>query len=172
MLGADTASLWVPVSVVLLALLLDGLDGRLARSTGQLSVFGARFDMEIDALLALVVAVLLWQLEKVGVWVLGLGALRYLFIGASLVVPALDRPLFPSFRRKLVCVIQVAGLCLMLVPLVSPRESAVIGIVALTLLCGSFLRDVLWLLDRADRTDTANSAHRAERTEPGSPPAQ
>ena len=40
---------------------LDGVDGWLARRSGIASAFGARFDMEIDALLILVLAVLAWR---------------------------------------------------------------------------------------------------------------
>ena len=34
-------------------LILDGVDGRVARARGEVSAFGARFDMETDALLLL-----------------------------------------------------------------------------------------------------------------------
>ena len=37
------------------------------------SAFGARFDMETDALLLLVLAALAWQFDKAGAWVLASG---------------------------------------------------------------------------------------------------
>ena len=40
----------VLVSVTVVALLLDAVDGRVARRTGTVSRLGARFDMEVDAL--------------------------------------------------------------------------------------------------------------------------
>src|SRR4051812_27656235 len=43
---------------------LDGVDGWLARRTGMPSAFGARFDMETDAALLLVLSVLVSRLEK------------------------------------------------------------------------------------------------------------
>ncbi|MEJ1964856.1 MAG: CDP-alcohol phosphatidyltransferase family protein [Gammaproteobacteria bacterium] len=57
---------------------LDGIDGWLARSRHTASDFGARFDMETDAVLILALAALAWQFDKAGVWVLlsGSPALR------------------------------------------------------------------------------------------------
>ena len=43
---------------------LDGVDGWLARRRGMSSAFGARFDMEIDALLVQVLAILVWRYGK------------------------------------------------------------------------------------------------------------
>ena len=39
-----------------MALLLDAVDGGVARRTGTVSGFGARFDMEVDAFLILVLS--------------------------------------------------------------------------------------------------------------------
>src|SRR4051794_37106531 len=44
------------VGVTVVALVLDGVDGRVARRTGTVSAFGARFDMEVDAFLILVLS--------------------------------------------------------------------------------------------------------------------
>src|SRR5439155_13116113 len=51
-------------------ILLDGVDGWVARRTEMQSRFGARYDMEIHPLLILVLAALAWKLEKAGAWVL------------------------------------------------------------------------------------------------------
>lgn len=144
-----SGGLWSVAVAVLLALLLDGVDGYVARTSGQPSGFGARFDMEVDAAMALVISVLLWQLDKCGAWVLGLGLMRYAFVLAAWRNPALAAPLFPSQRRRVICVVQIASLCLMLVPAVAPSMAAVVGGVALLLLAASFLRDTIWLLQRS-----------------------
>lgn len=143
----DSAFWVISVSAVLL-LAMDGVDGYLARRSGLASDFGARFDMEIDALLTLVMSLFLWQSGEMGLWIVSLGLMRYGFVLASTVLPALGRPLFPSFRRKLVCVIQLAALCVMLTPAVKSELSTVIGISACLLLSASFLRDIHWLLTR------------------------
>ncbi len=51
--------------------------------------FGALLDMETDAFLMLVLSTLVWAEGRAGVWVLLIGAMRYLFVGASFVLPAL-----------------------------------------------------------------------------------
>jgi phosphatidylglycerophosphate synthase len=124
---------------------LDGVDGWLARRTDLTSAFGARFDMETDALLIMVLAVLAWQFGKAGIWVLGSGLLRYAFIAAGTVVPALRRPLPPSPRRKIVAVAQVVALIVAVAPFVPAAVSAPLAAVALGALTLSFLVDVVWL---------------------------
>ncbi|MEZ5583441.1 MAG: CDP-alcohol phosphatidyltransferase family protein [Candidatus Competibacteraceae bacterium] len=74
---------WLMILIAISVVLLDGVDGWLARRSNTVSDFGARFDMETDALLIAVLALLVWRLDKVGVWILLAGALRYLFVAAG-----------------------------------------------------------------------------------------
>jgi phosphatidylglycerophosphate synthase len=140
---AAAAATAVAASVVVT--MLDGVDGWLARRDGIESAFGARFDMEIDALLILVLSVLAWRGGKAGIWVLGSGLLRYLFVAAGAVAPWFNAPLPPSRRRQTICVLQVAGLTLVMVPAVVPPLSTAIAAVALALLAYSFFVDTAWL---------------------------
>lgn len=126
-------------------LALDGVDGWLARRTGVASPFGARFDMETDALLVMALCLLAWQLGKAGLWVLLAGLLRYLFVAVGLVWKWLAAPLPPSMRRKLVCVLQVAGLLVAIAPAVAPPASALAAAAGLAGLCYSFAIDSVWL---------------------------
>lgn len=146
--------LWGLSGWVITLLALDGVDGYLARRSGMSSAFGARFDMEIDALLALVIALFLWQSERAGVWVLGLGLMRYVFVLASVMSEPLRGALYPSFRRKLVCVIQLAALCLMLSPLGNNAVATTLGVLALLALGTSFARDIAWLYAQSGRAST------------------
>ena len=140
---------WSIVALALLALVLDGVDGKVARHRGETSAFGARFDMETDALLILVLAALAWSHGKAGPWILLAGALRYLFVAATLVLPWLAAPLPPSRRRQAVCVVQIASLILCLAPFVAPPASAAIGFAGLVALVASFAADIAWLARRA-----------------------
>ncbi len=134
-------------------LLLDGVDGRVARVRGEVSAFGARFDMETDAALLMCLSVTVSALALVGWWVLAIGGMRYLYVASSWVVPALRIRLYFSYRRKVVAVVQGVALLLTLtlglVPDV-PRwpSDALLGM-ALGSLCWSFGRDVVWQLRRA-----------------------
>ena len=131
------------------ALALDGLDGWLARRTRMQSAFGARFDMETDALLVMVLCVLAWEGGKAGAWILLAGLLRYLFVAAGAVLPWMARPLAPSMRRKVVCVVQVIALLVVLAPFVAPPVSDAVAAASLVLLAASFAIDVRWLAGRA-----------------------
>jgi phosphatidylglycerophosphate synthase len=146
----ETALWWI-IALSTVAMVLDGVDGRIARLTGTQSAFGARFDMELDAALIMALCVLVWGSGKVGAWVLLIGLMRYGFVAAGWVWPALTAELPPSFRRKLVCVVQGVALLVGLGPIV-PVWLAVGGnAVALALLSWSFAVDVLWALRAASR---------------------
>lgn len=146
--GLSVTVLWWVTALAVIAVSLDGLDGWLARRRAQCSDFGARFDMEIDALLGAVMSLLLWRTGEAGIWVLALGVLRYAFLLAGRVEPALLAPLFPSMRRKLVCVVQVGALAACLSPWLQPPVSHGILLLALLALVASFARDVHWLLSQ------------------------
>jgi len=137
---------WWPFALGGVALALDGVDGALARRHGTASAFGARFDMETDALTVLVLSALVAVDGRVGAWVLLSGALRYLYVAAGRVWPALRRPPPPSFARKLVCVLQIAGLLAALAPSLAPPWPSAVAATALALLVWSFGRDTVWLL--------------------------
>jgi phosphatidylglycerophosphate synthase len=128
--------------------LLDGVDGWLARRDAIASRFGARFDMEIDALLILALSVLAWRYDKAGAWVVLSGVLRYAFVAAGAVAPWLRGALPPSRRRQAICVIQIAALTLVMLPAVQPPASTLVAAVALGALAASFLIDTVWLWRR------------------------
>ena len=142
---AVVAEAWIALAAALAALMLDHVDGRLARARGETSAFGARFDMETDALLLLGLSVLVWQYDKAGAWVLAAGALRYVFVACGWVLPWLARPLPPRRRRQAVCVVQTAALLVALAPVVAAPVSAVVAAAGLAALVVSFAIDVLGL---------------------------
>lgn len=139
---------WLVSMVALTALLLDGVDGWLARRGHLQSAFGARFDMETDAFLIVILSLLVFQSGKAGSWVLLSGALRYIFRGAGLALPRLRRPLPPSKRRQTLCVVQTVALIACLNPLVRASLAGLMAALALLLLLLSFGVDTLWLLRR------------------------
>lgn len=147
---AEAAAHWALAGLASLALALDGLDGYLARRFHQESDLGARFDMEVDAFLILCLSAAAWQLGKAGPWVLLIGLMRYGFVLAQYVEARLAAPLPPSFRRKLVCVVQVAALCVLLLPPVAAPLSIWIAGVALAALTWSFAVDTAYLLRKPE----------------------
>jgi len=145
------ASFIAPVSLVTLvalaviALLLDGVDGWVARRTNTSSELGARFDMEVDAFLLLVLSV--YVSRELGSWVLVIGLMRYAFVAAGWVLPWLNRQLPYRYWRKVVTAVQGIALTIALTGLI-PGAAAVLVALALGLLVESFGRDVLWLVVR------------------------
>lgn len=136
---------WLMTALAGIALLLDGVDGWLARRSQMQSGFGARFDMEVDAFFILILAALVYQMDKAGVWVLLSGALRYGFVVLGYIMPWLRQPLPPRKRRQTVCVFQTAILALCLIPSLLPPWTTRLTAVALGLLTLSFLVDTVWL---------------------------
>jgi len=140
---------WTLVGLGVAGVALDGIDGALARSRNEASDFGARFDMETDALLILVLAALVWQHGKAGVWILAAGLLRYAFVASSWAFRWLGAALPPSVRRQAVCVVQIVSLLGALAPVVAPPWSAALAFAGLAALVWSFALDVHWLARHA-----------------------
>ena len=139
------AGYWWMVGLSAVALVLDGLDGPLARRTGTESRFGARFDMELDAFLLLALSALVWWSGKVGFWVLLIGGLRYFFALGGLLWPPLRGALPPSQRRKVACVVQSIVLVVCLAPVTQSAPATTLVASALLLLVYSFVVDTWWL---------------------------
>ena len=137
--------LWPTIGAVTLVAVLDGVDGWLARRSGMASEFGARFDMETDAALILVLSILVWEHGKAGPWVLMCGLMRYAFVAAGWLLPWLAQPLRSTWRGKSVAVVQYIGLSVALAPVVTPRLSTGVAAATLSALVWSFAVDVLWL---------------------------
>lgn len=76
---AESVAVLVALSSV--AISLDAVDGWVARRSGTVSALGARFDMETDAFLILVLSVHVSR--DLGWWVLGIGLARYVLLGVA-----------------------------------------------------------------------------------------
>jgi len=126
------------------ALLLDGVDGWLARRTHGESELGARFDMEVDAFLLLVLSA--FVAPALGWWPLAIGLMRYAFVVAGWALPWMNARLPRRYWRKAVTAACGIALTLAASGLAPLWLSAVAVGIALGLLVESFGRDVLWLV--------------------------
>lgn len=142
---AQPVLLWLCIGIATTALLLDGVDGHIARKSATSSRFGARFDMEVDALLICVLALLAWHFERAGVWVLAAGLLRYIFVAAAVVVPWMRAELPESLRRKAVCILQSTLLLVCMGPIIKADFAPWIAASGVALLVWSFAVDIAWL---------------------------
>jgi phosphatidylglycerophosphate synthase len=146
-LVADSVTHHVPMLVVIalasVALALDAVDGYVARNTGTTTPLGARFDMEADAFLILVLSG--YVALTLGPWVLAIGLMRYAFVAAGWVWSWLRAPLPPTFPRKVVAAIQGILLAAAGTGVLPTLVSAIVVGSALAALVWSFGRDMLWL---------------------------
>lgn len=144
LIGGVTPS-WPLFAFAIVTLSLDGVDGWLARREGLTSDFGARFDMEVDAIFALVLAVLAFSNGTAGAYVLILGLPSYLFLVAKIWLPWLDQPLPDLFSRKVVCVAQLLVLIGLQIPNLAQAIVAPGVVLVAAGLVWSFGRDIVWL---------------------------
>jgi phosphatidylglycerophosphate synthase len=146
-LTVDAFDRQVPVGTLValasVALVLDAVDGQVARGTGTVSALGARFDMEIDAFLILVLSV--YVAGSTGGWVLLLGAMRYAFVAAGWILPWMRGALPPRYWRKVVAATQGVVLVLAAADILPRSLMAAALAASLALLVESFGHDVGWL---------------------------
>jgi phosphatidylglycerophosphate synthase len=135
----------VPTLVLLasVALLLDGVDGKVARRTGTASPLGARFDMEVDAFLVLVLSVYVAHL--VTPWALVIGGMRYVFVVASWLMPWLSGTLPTRFSAKVVAAMQGIVLVVACAGVLPPAPASGLVLASLGALAWSFAKSVAWL---------------------------
>jgi phosphatidylglycerophosphate synthase len=141
------------------ALALDAVDGRVARRTGTASALGARFDMEVDSFLVLMLSVHVAVL--LGPWVLAIGALRYVFVAAGRMAPWLRSQLPTSYPAKVVAALQGVVLVVAAADVLPRALAAALAGTALALLVCSFGRSVVWLRRSARSRATVAGAVRA-----------
>ncbi len=134
------------VTLAAVALVLDAVDGWVARRTGTVSLFGARFDMETDAALLLVLST--YVAGDLGLWVLAIGLARYVFLAARLPLPWLRGQAPPRPWCKTVAALQGIVLVVAASGLLPDTVATALLLVALALLTESFAHEA-WDLWRA-----------------------
>jgi phosphatidylglycerophosphate synthase len=131
------------ITLSILALILDNVDGQVARRTGTVTPLGARLDGEVDAFLILLLSIAVSQ--SYGSWVLAIGAARYVLLLAGWVIPWLAAPLPPRYWRKVVAAVQGIVLTVAVSGVLDKLVGMMAVAIALLLLAESFGRDVIWL---------------------------
>jgi phosphatidylglycerophosphate synthase len=146
-LTADSFSRPAPVvtlvSLTVVALVLDAVDGWVARRTGSASTLGARFDMEVDAFLILVLSV--YVARSTGAWVLAIGVARYAFVAARWPLPWMRGTVAPRHWCKVVAATQGVVLAFVAADIAPLSLANVLLAASLALLAESFGREIWWL---------------------------
>jgi phosphatidylglycerophosphate synthase len=147
------------VTLAAVALVLDLVDGALARRTGTATALGARFDGEIDAFLILALSV--YVVPAYGAWVLAAGVARYVFLAGEWLLPWMRAPLPRRGWRRVVAGTQGVVLTVAAADVLPRTLMQVLLAAALVLLAASFGSVVWWLWrHRADAPEPVSDAVR------------
>ena len=126
---------WVTMAFVL-NVILDAVDGRVARGLGETTQFGVVFDREVDAFFVLSAYVYFYfSVEGLGPWVLLPGMLPYLY---RLSVRALRVPESPAKKERLAAPLAGLNFTLLLAALALPERAVVILLVSFLVVLTSF----------------------------------
>jgi phosphatidylglycerophosphate synthase len=136
LLGPAPARTYWLFALSVATVLLDAVDGQVARRTGTATEEGGRLDMQVDARVLVVLS--LAVAAALGWWVVLIGAMRYLYVAASWARPVLATPLPRSRFRVAVAGAQGGVLAGALAPFVPTVVATVAVAVALCLLAASF----------------------------------
>jgi CDP-diacylglycerol---glycerol-3-phosphate 3-phosphatidyltransferase len=139
---------WLPGLLYTAAVLVDILDGALARLTNHVTRLGEILDMYFDGLGMLAATAIIVHYGKVPAWYLGIGLARYLFLFGIWMRAHLGKDIFPmptSVRRRGMAAVQMGFVAVMLWPLFSPPGTQVMAYAfGIPLLIG-FLWDWLYV---------------------------
>jgi phosphatidylglycerophosphate synthase len=153
----DTVPSWPLFLIAATALVLDGVDGWLARRRREAGAFGERFDMGADTAFTIITTLCLVGFGLVGAWVLLLGLLRPAFAAAARLRPEFAAPLPESRGRKIACAGSLTCLVAGLAPPLAGFAPA-LALAALVQLLWSFGRDFRYLLRDNTGAPAADSA--------------
>ena len=136
------------VTLAAVALVLDLVDGWVARRTEMVTELGARLDGEVDAFLILALSIYVAPIY--GAWVLAIGAARYLFLAGEWLLPWMRAPLPPRRWRKLVAAAQGVVLTVAAAEVLPRGLMQALLLAALALLTASMVECTWWLWHRRD----------------------
>ncbi|MAT40952.1 MAG: hypothetical protein CL609_01325 [Anaerolineaceae bacterium] len=137
---------WLPAGLYLTAVLLDYIDGAVARLTHTTSILGEKLDMDMDGLGILIATLVALNMGQVPLVFLLVGLARYLFLIGIWIrkqkhLPVYDLPL-RRFRRGLAGA-QMGFLAVVLFPIFNPPATYISAYFFLTPFVLFFLLDFL-----------------------------
>jgi CDP-diacylglycerol--glycerol-3-phosphate 3-phosphatidyltransferase len=156
---------WAPAALYTLAIVVDYLDGPLARLTHHTTVLGERLDTHFDTLGILIAPLLGVVYGQLPVWYLLVSAARYLFVFGSWWLKRRGHTLYnldDSPTRRAMAGLQMGVISVALWPLFAPPATTIAATLLMLPFIGGFLRD--WLVV-SGWIDPASASYRA-LTEP------
>ncbi len=138
---------WIPALLFGAGALFDGLDGAVARATDTVSAFGARLDVEVDALALLVGTAVTVRIDAAPTVFLLVGLARYAFVGAIALRESRGLPvktLPPRLSRRILGALGMIVVFVVLTPGLDQTHTRPLAVVAMIPFLLGFCRD--WLL--------------------------
>ncbi|MFC7155709.1 CDP-alcohol phosphatidyltransferase family protein [Halomarina halobia] len=135
---------WIPGLLYGTAVLLDQLDGRVARGRGRTTLLGVRLDTAFDTVGLLVAPVLAVRYGQLPVWYLAVSAARYVFLAGLFLRRRRGRPIAPLPERpvrRVLAGVQMAVVSLALLPVLGPPTTTVLATAAMLPFLAQFARD-------------------------------
>ena len=151
---ATTTLAWVPAVCYGAGVVLDRLDGAVARTVGEQTDLGTRLDMAFDTFGFVVAPLLAVLWGRLPVVYLALSAARYVYLGGIRWRQYRDRPVRPrpdSDLGKHLAGVQMVFITVALVPAVPTRPVFTLAPVVLAASLAVFLRDYLVVSGRLPR---------------------
>lgn len=137
------------VSLLSIAVLMDVLDGYIARRTNTQSDFGALFDMEVDSFYVLAMGLYFHFTTDFGLWLLIPGSIRYIYDIVRIVI--VDEKFEPK-RQSLAVFLAGFNFVLLIAALLLPSDlSLLVLLISLMVVCASFSRSFFDLFKYALR---------------------
>lgn len=149
---------WLPMLLYTSAIIVDYLDGFVARVTHHTTALGAQLDMEFDGLGMLLITLLAVSYGQLPLWYLPLGLARYIFLLGLWWRRHRGQPLHempPSVHRRIFAGFQMGFMSAVLWPIVPPAGATIAGTLFATATAVSFLRDWLVVSGQLDPTSTS-----------------
>jgi phosphatidylglycerophosphate synthase len=135
---------WIPGSLYIAVLMIDCLDGYVARLRSETSIFSEFLDRDFDALGTLIGVILAAHYAKVPDWYVIVGVAYYVFTSGGWLRKKTGRPLYPlptSRYRRYISVLQSVFIATAILPLPRFPEVKLLAILLMVLILASFLRD-------------------------------
>ena len=134
--------------MALISLILDGIDGLLARCLYQVTEFGEYFDQEADTIFMIVLVLSLYFNYDSTIIIFLIPLYRYLFLLMQKKYRWMKRKLTDSFRRKFICLMTILILILCHLEFLGEALIMNLPILAIFIITFSFVKDIIWLYER------------------------
>jgi len=131
-------------SIFIINILFDIADGIVARKCQTESNFGLYLDMELDAFYVCIAALILYFEGLVGVWIIIVGLLRYLY---TFIFILLDVELISEPKQKFASLVAGSLFWCLLLPFFNPQLNIVLGLFS-ALMVLSFVKSFLYQISR------------------------